>query len=606
MRRYAFLKPLSDAHTLGINAIQSALISSDQSLISLDLSLSETNDQGKLLHKEALLKTLVDQKISHFGFSYRLDEKNALNLVDDFEKSRQEHSELRTLKLYFAGLPKSCESISKKYPSITSFKGSEVLMDVLRALDVEEDKIPQSYLKGSLYDEHLMKLAKDFMESKTEFIYPAKVLYPEFGTHQDRLYLRLRAQQSISDLPLTRVHVGPYDLDKEKALSLYEEWVKTLAKTHKLDILSIGSSQLTQSHFNEDWTGLANGGGIPIQTEQDYIRIYKASRPLLVRTYSGTKKVDELAPIHERSINIAWHALSLWWFNQLDGRGPNGVLENLEEHIRTLRYIAQTHKPFEANTPHHFSFRGADDVTYILSAVLAARLAKKEGIEEYVLQVMLNTPRYTWGIVDIAKVRAILDLIEKLKDERFKVYLQPRAGLDFFAPDLEKAKIQLSMVSMLMDDLEPNNPVSPPIVHVVSYSEAMYLANPHIINESLDITLASIDHYRRLKAQGNTLLKSAEDQIEAKKTFFVQETQILLKAIEENIPDYLSAQGLYSIFTQGYLSTPSLWNSSQAYPNATHFKSSFFEGSTILIDDAGKHIDAKTKVAWILNPTKDE
>ena len=45
MRRYAFLKTLSDAHTLGINAIQSALISSGQSLIILDSSLSETNDK---------------------------------------------------------------------------------------------------------------------------------------------------------------------------------------------------------------------------------------------------------------------------------------------------------------------------------------------------------------------------------------------------------------------------------------------------------------------------------------------------------------------------------------------------------------------------------
>ena len=114
---------------------------------------------------------------------------------------------------------------------------------------------------------------------------------------------------------------------------------------------------------------------------------------MLLRTYSGTKNVPELARIHEESINIAWHALSFWWFNQLDGRGPNSVKQNLEEHIETLKYIAETNKPFEPNIPHHFAFRGSDDLTYVLSAVLAARTAKKYGIRTFVLQVMLNTPR---------------------------------------------------------------------------------------------------------------------------------------------------------------------------------------------------------------------
>ena len=35
--------------------------------------------------------------------------------------------------------------------------------------------------------------------------------------------------------------------------------------------------------------------------------------------YAGTKRIPELAAIHEETINICWHALSLWWFNQLMG-----------------------------------------------------------------------------------------------------------------------------------------------------------------------------------------------------------------------------------------------------------------------------------------------
>lgn len=34
-----------------------------------------------------------------------------------------------------------------------------------------------------------------------------------------------------------------------------------------------------------------------------------------------------------------------------------------------------------------------------------------------------------------------------------------------------------------MDDIDPKNIYSPEIIHVVSYSEALYLATPDIIDE---------------------------------------------------------------------------------------------------------------------------
>ena len=129
---------------------------------------------------------------------------------------------------------------------------------------------------------------------------------------------------------------------------------------------------------------------------------------MLVRTYSGTKNIQKMAEIYERTINIAWHALSLWWFDELDGRGPNPLYTNLQEHISTIKYIARVKRPFEANVSHHFAFRGCDDITYIVSAFLAAKLAKKCGIRTFVLQNMLNTPRSTWGIQDLSKSRALL------------------------------------------------------------------------------------------------------------------------------------------------------------------------------------------------------
>ena len=111
-------------------------------------------------------------------------------------------------------------------------------------------------------------------------------------------------------------------------------------------------------------------------------------------------------------------------------RGPNTVRENLKQHTATLEYIARTGKPFEPNVPHHFAFRGADDLTYVLSGLVAAKAAKAAGVQKLILQVMLNTPKYTWGINDLAKARALLHLVRELEDSDFKVYLQPRGGLD--------------------------------------------------------------------------------------------------------------------------------------------------------------------------------
>ena len=283
---------------------------------------------------------------------------------------------------------------------------------------------------------------------------------------------------------------------------MFLDWTRQLAKDGFLDVLSIGTSQLSQSNFGEDWGDKQNGGGVPINSGAEFQKVWKNARPMLVRTYAGTQNIPQLAKMYEETINIAWHALSFWWFCQIDGRGPYPVRQNLEQHIETLRVIAETGKPFEPNIPHHFAFRGADDVTYVISAVLAARTAKRLGVRYFILQNMLNTPKYTWGVQDLAKSRAMLSLVRELEDERFRVILQPRAGLDYFSHDLDKAKVQLAAVSAMMDDIEPHNPNSPPIVHVVSYSEASHLADPPVINESIQITRAAIEEYRELRKHG--------------------------------------------------------------------------------------------------------
>lgn len=321
---------------------------------------------------------------------------------------------------------------------------------------------------------------------------------------------------------------------------------------------------------------------------------------MLVRTYAGTRNIPKLAAIYEDTINIAWHALSFWWFNQIDGRGPYGVKENLEQHIETLRYIAATGKPFEPNIPHHFSFRGGDDTSYVLSTYLAAITAKKMGVRYFVLQVMLNTPKYTWGVQDLAKARALLGLIRELEDGSFRVFLQPRAGLDYFSPNLDKAKVQLAAVTAMMDDIEPTKTQSPDIIHVVSYSEAVKLATPEIINESIQITLTALNEYRRQKILGKLDDMKNNIEIEERTSELITEVKAIRKLIEKHITNPYSATGLYDIFQKGIMPVPYLWECRDEFKDAVKWNTAIIAGSVKVVDERGLPLKPSIRVAEIL------
>ena len=310
-----------------------------------------------------------------------------------------------------------------------------------------------------------------------------------------------------------------------------------------------------------------------------------------------------MAEMYERTINIAWHALSLWWFNELDGRGPNPLYTNLKEHIDAFRYIASIGKPIEPNVPHHFAFRGCDDVTYIISEYIAAKMAKKCGAKSFVLQNMLNTPRSTWGVQDLAKSRAMIKLVNELQDENFRIILQTRAGLDYFKPDLEAAKVQLAAVTALMDDIDPQNIYSPEIIHVVSYSEALFLATPDILNDSIKITRTALGQYRRLKKLGMTPNVMTDD-ILTRMEFLEKDARQIIRAMEENIPNLYSPEGLYLAFVAGFLPVPELWSNSDEFIHAKCWQTKMTNGGVALVDH-GMLVATDTRINKCISNLQD-
>lgn len=604
--RIGFVYPGVDAHTLGINSVAELLADCGVETVFADQEINVAAVHSTEVASSRLLRDWIKGKgLAAIGFSYRLDPEEGLRLfsafVDSLTLSRSLHTEGGSVRaLFFAGLPRACDLVEEKFPKVTGvFRGDETPAETLDILGLPRYLLPERSAKGVVYDEARMAFGRELVRKGEYLSIPPidRSGYRRFGEKGDGIAARVAHGVARGLPPVMRAHLGPYLPDRKEAVALFLDWTSRLARGGLLDVLSIGTSQRSQSDFGRDWEGMDDGGGVPINSPEEFAEVWRAARPMLVRSYAGTRDVEAMARTLEDNIDIAWHALSFWWFCQIDGRGPNTVRENLRQHLGALRYIAGTDKPFEPNIPHHFAFRGGDDLTYVLSGLVAAKTAKAAGIQKLLLQVMLNTPRSTWGIEDLAKARALLHLVRELEDSDFKVYLQPRGGLDYFSRDTEKAKAQLAAVTALMDDIEPGDASSPQIIHVVSYSEGSALADPDIVNDSIRITRHALAEYRALREAGSIVDMSSNPFVLARTYDLLRDARFAIGAIESTIKDPYGPEGLYEIMASGFFAVPGLTECREEFAEAVKWRTRSIDGAIVAIDEAGAAIPARDRIA---------
>ena len=597
-----------DAHMLGISTIDEILQESGfrTAVGGQDVSRAFSNP-SEANNSSLIQKWIRENRVTVLGLSYRLNPDDAVLI---FRKLMYQLEDKKLLEMYggrikavyFAGLPAACEMINQIYgKEVGIFYGDETPLESLEILGIDQSLAPMSIIGMHPYDQDLEGFGKDIIENGDySSIAPVdRHTSKNFGTKKEKLVDRIRHGIERNLPPIIRAHTGPYQPNRKEAVKQFIDWSRQLAQDGLLDVLSIGTSQLTQERFGEEWNGLPNGGGVPINSPQEYTGIWNASRPMLVRTYAGTKNIRDLAKMHEDTINIAWHALSLWWFSQIDGRGPNSILENLEEHFDTISYIASTGKPYEPNVPHHFAFRGSDDISYVVSAVIAARVAKQLGINDFILQIMLNDPKYTSGVNDLAKARATLALVRELEDPHFRMYLQTRAGLNYLSHDPTKAKIQLAAVTALMDDIEPHNINSPDIIHVVSYSEGSHLATPEVINESTQITRYALSQYRDLRRKGRVDDMSEHLDVQNRMDYLIKGARLVLSTVEQSIRNPYTPKGLYDILKAGFLPVPQLMYCREEFPEAVGWQTRIRNGGVDVYEN-GKVMSVQERMNRIL------
>ncbi|MFX0183295.1 MAG: methionine synthase [Candidatus Hodarchaeota archaeon] len=451
------------------------------------------------------------------ALSYRLTPEAAVELIKDLNEKLT--SELRKKDWIFGGTTSVCEAIEPLGLFNHYFTGESTELEVLGFLRKSRQPI------------------------KEEEVFPNNLI--------ERI-------EFSKPFPLLRAHFGVPSVDKTL------RGIEEIARAKVIDIISIGPDQNFQENFfhpEEIKEQEKGAGGVPIRSEEDLFKFYKASRhgnyPLL-RCYSGTRYLIEMAKLLQKTIHNAWGATPLFWYSELDGRSSRKLTEAIKENQKNMAWYGVQNLPFESNESHHWSLRSAPDAVAVAAAYLGAYNAKSAGVNHYISQLMFDTPLNISPRYDLAKMMAKTELIENLHDKNFTTFRQVRTGLLSFPEDQHLAKGQLaSSLQMAMF-------LNPQIVHVVSYCEANHAATAKEVIESAKIArkvvsnsvrgLPSILHDRKLASYKQQL---------------ITDTSFILQAIcygaDKNVKDpLLDPTSLTNAVRIGILDAPHLEGSTAA------------------------------------------
>ena len=314
----------------------------------------------------------------------------------------------------------------------------------------------------------------------------------------DELLERIKQVREMEDRPIIRAHIGVAAESIEPTV----EGVKKISEEGAVEIISLAPDQASQAFLakfvrgEEDPARYSRGqGGVPISGREDLIELKNATRRgnyPMSRIYSGTDELDELARIFQETINIAFPAVPIFFYNRLDGRGPLSILDGFEEHFKVMKWWASIGKPLEINDPHQWQLRRCSDDMYVTDHILCGVVALKMGIKHYIMQLMFDLPPEIYPLYDLAKMQAAYELIAPLTEHfDFNIIKETRGGLSSYPPNLNEAKGHHAMSTYWQMFMEPD------IVHAVCFSEAHHEAKDEDIIETAEITKQVFIEYQR-------------------------------------------------------------------------------------------------------------
>lgn len=435
---------------------------------------------GPAVSIEELLATAKRENASLVGVSYRLTPETGERLLGELAEAADEMRE-HGVRFVFGGTPPVAERAAKLGFFDGVYDGSQPDEELL------------AYLKGESY-------APENPES-----YPHRTI--------ERIKWK-------APYPILRHHFGLPNFEATR------RGIQQIAESRMIDVISLGVDQDSQENFfhpERQNPRKYGAGGVPVRTPEEFRELYAASQcgnyPLL-RTYSGTDDFIRLAEVLVDTIHNAWCAIPLFWFNQMDGRGPWDLEGSIREHQKVMTWYGKRRIPVELNEPHHWGMRDASDVVFVVSGYLAAYNARAFGVKDYIAQMMFNSPPGLSDQMDLAKMLAIIEMISTLKTPDFHIWKQARTGLLSYPLNLAEARAHLATSIYLQMSLRPD------IVHIVGFTEADHAATAADIIEAGQMARRAIEN--ALSPQPDMLQDNA---IQQRKDYLIEEAEFTLNAI---------------------------------------------------------------------------
>lgn len=507
---------------------------------------------GPAVPVEEVLVAARKERADLVGVSYRLTPETGDRLLGEFAEEADQLREAG-VRFAFGGTPPVAERARAIGFFEQTFDGSEPVEMVL------------AYLKGQLHTEM------------------AEEDYPQ--TTIERIAWK-------APFPIIRHHFGLPTVEATR------EGITLIAEAMVLDVISLGTDQDAQANFfhpERQDPRRTGAGGVPVRSPDEYRTLYAATRlgnyPLL-RTYSGTDDFIRLARLYVETINIAWCAIPIFWFNQMDGRGPWDLEGSIREHQRVMAWYGQRGIPVELNEPHHWGMRDAPDVVSVVAAYLSAYNARALGVRDYIAQFMFNSPPGLSDAMDLAKMLACLDLIEPLARPDFRIWRQTRSGLLSYPLDPDAARAHLAASVYLQMALKPH------IVHVVSHTEAHHAATADDVIEACKLARRAIEN--AVRGQPDMTLDPSVQQRRHELTREARTTVDAIHAVATpGVPDPLTDPAtLTRSVTAGVLDAPHLRNNPFAHGEiVTRIDS---RGACIAVDPAtGSALSEEERLATL-------
>jgi len=346
---------------------------------------------------DELAEAIKHYEPDFLGISYRLTPEigvkeftRILHKLKGFGLLTKENGDMR--KVILAGLPKTMtmlEGIKSTLPcevflvppETNPLIKAENNLDFFEVFDNRREKI-LSQLEEELFPyriKELDQLAKEVIaDEKYRFEPPLNV-----PSEKGKASLTYRHKEA--ERPLIRSHFGiPSD-------SIYPtiEGIEVISRAKVIDEISLGSSDLSQRYFGkpEEFENRKNDGGVPYKDYDDLVSLFRATRQgnyPSIKPYAHVNDILNFIDICiESGMLIGAHqAIPLFWFNELDGRGPLSVEDSIDEHILAVKKLAKLGIPVEMNDPNQWASRYAHDTLIVTDYALITAVMVTSGVKD--------------------------------------------------------------------------------------------------------------------------------------------------------------------------------------------------------------------------------